>query len=84
MPNATPSTAAPIDATQRKWIVGIIVATLTTLAIVIAVLARGGRPDPPTLRAAATLLDAPGDSMSAMTHAGRTPSQTIAVGRRSI
>jgi len=84
MPRTTPSTAAPIDATQRKWIVGIIVATLTTLAIVIADLARGGRPDPPTLRAAATLLDAPGDSMSAMTHAGRTDSQTIAVGRRSI
>jgi len=57
MPRTTPSTAAPIDATQRKWIVGIIVATLTTLAIVIADLARGGRPDPPTLRAAATLLD---------------------------
>ena len=57
MPRTTPSTAAPIDATQRKWIVGIIVVTLTTLAIVIADLARGGRPDPPTLRAAATLLD---------------------------
>src|SRR5512143_2487394 len=42
---------------QRKLIVGIVLATLLTLAIVIADLASGGRPDPPTLRAAATLLD---------------------------
>jgi hypothetical protein len=42
---------------QRKWIVAIVIATLVTLAIVIADLARGGRPDPPALRAAATLLD---------------------------
>src|SRR5512138_35726 len=46
-----------IDATQRKVIVGIIIATVMALAIVIADLASGGRPDPPTLRAAATLLD---------------------------
>ena len=46
-----------IDATQRKLIIGIVMATLLTLAIVIADLAIGGRPDPPTLRAAATLLD---------------------------
>jgi len=46
-----------IDATQRKLIVGIVIATLMALAIVIADLASGGRPDPPTLRAAATLLD---------------------------
>jgi hypothetical protein len=40
-----------IDATQRKLIVGIVMATLIVLAIVIADLASGGRPDPPTLRA---------------------------------
>ena len=51
------STARSIDATQRALIVGIVVATLLALAIVIADLAGGGRPDPPTLRAAATLLD---------------------------
>ena len=51
------STATSIDATQRKLIVGIVIATLLTLAIVIADLASGGRPDPPALRAAATLLD---------------------------
>ena len=45
------------DATQRKPIVGIVIATLVALAITIADLAIGGRPDPPTLRAAATLLD---------------------------
>jgi hypothetical protein len=46
-----------MDATQRKLIVGIIVATVMILAIVIVVLASGGRPDPPALRAVATLLD---------------------------
>jgi hypothetical protein len=51
------STATSIDATQRKLIVGIVIATLITWAIVTADLARGGRPDPPTLRAEATLLD---------------------------
>jgi len=51
--------AASIDAAQRKLIVGIVVATLMALAIVIADLATGGRPDPPALRAAATLLDGP-------------------------
>jgi hypothetical protein len=43
--------------TQRKLIAGIVMATLMALALVIADLARGGRADPPTLRAAATLLD---------------------------
>jgi len=57
MPKSTSSTATSIDATQRKLIVGIVIATLTALAIAIAALAIGGRPDPPTLRAAATLLD---------------------------
>ena len=51
------ATATSIDATQRKLIVGIVIATLLALLIVIADLASGGRPDPPTLRAAATLLD---------------------------
>jgi hypothetical protein len=48
-----------IHATERKLIVGIVITTLVTLAIVVADLASGGRPDPPTLRAAATLLDGP-------------------------
>ena len=38
---------ALIDATQRKRIASILVATLVTLAIVTADLAMGGRPDPP-------------------------------------
>ncbi len=50
---------ARIGETQRKLIVAIVVATLTALVIVIVDLAIGGRPDPPTLRAAATLLDGP-------------------------
>jgi hypothetical protein len=51
------TTATSIDATQRKLIVGIVIATLMALIIVIADLASGGRPDPPALRAAAALLD---------------------------
>src|SRR5262245_33845766 len=51
------STATSIDATQRRLIIGVVMATLLTLSVVIADLAIGGRPDPPTLRAAATLLD---------------------------
>ena len=46
-------------ATQRRLIIGIVIATLTTFAIVIGDLAVGGRRDPPELRAAATLLDGP-------------------------
>jgi hypothetical protein len=57
MPGSTTSTATSIDATQRRLIVGIVLVTLMAWAIVIADLAIGGRPDPPTLRAAATLLD---------------------------
>ncbi|HKE84462.1 MAG TPA: hypothetical protein VKB50_11930 [Vicinamibacterales bacterium] len=57
MPRSTASTATSIDATQRRLIVGIVMVTLMAWAIVIADLAIGGRPDPPTLRAAATLLD---------------------------
>jgi len=51
------STPTSIDAAQRKLIVGIVLFTLVALAIAIADLASGGRPDPPALRAAATLLD---------------------------
>ncbi|MEW9571494.1 glycoside hydrolase family 2 [Rhodanobacter sp. Si-c] len=47
----------PIDSTQRKLFIGIAAATLLALVIVIADLAGGGRPDPPALRAAASLLD---------------------------
>ncbi len=46
-----------IDTTQRRLFVLIILATLLASAIVIGDLARGGRADPPSLRAAATLLD---------------------------
>lgn len=46
-----------LDATPRRPIVAIIVTTLMALIVVIADLASGGRPDPPALRAAATLLD---------------------------
>jgi len=48
-----------VDPAQRKWIVGIVVATLVVSLAVIADLASGGRPDPQPLRAAATLLDGP-------------------------
>jgi hypothetical protein len=51
------STASSIDATRRRLDAGIVVATLLTLAAVIADLAIGGRPDPKALRAAATTLD---------------------------
>jgi hypothetical protein len=47
------------DATQRKWIIGIVLASLLIFTGVAADLATGGRPDPPALRAAATLLDGP-------------------------
>ena len=45
------------DPTQRKLMVGIVIGTLLAVALLVADLARGGRPDPPALRAAATLLD---------------------------
>ena len=44
-------------ATQRRLLVGIVLATLLATAVGIVALARGGRSDPPALRAAATLLD---------------------------
>jgi hypothetical protein len=46
-----------IDATQRRLFVCIALATVLTLALVTADLVRGGQPDPPSLRGAATLLD---------------------------
>ena len=46
-----------IDATQRRLFVWIALATLLMWAITIGDLARGGRPDPPALRAASMLLD---------------------------
>jgi hypothetical protein len=46
-----------LDATQRKLMPGIAMLSLLALAGVIADLASGGRPDPPALRAQATLLD---------------------------
>ncbi|HYV18762.1 MAG TPA: glycoside hydrolase family 2 [Verrucomicrobiae bacterium] len=49
--------ATSLEATQRRLNVGIVIATLLTLAAVIVDLAIGGRPDPPELRAAATMLD---------------------------
>jgi hypothetical protein len=57
MPASASPTAASIDATQRKLIVGIVIATLLTTALMVVVLATGGRPDPAPLRAASTLLD---------------------------
>jgi hypothetical protein len=57
MPSSIAPTAPRIDAVQRKLIVGIVIAALLTLAIVTVDLAIGGRPDPPDVRAAATLLD---------------------------
>src|SRR5690349_17411219 len=48
-----------VDPAQRKWVIGIVVATLIVSLAVIVDLASGGRPDPQPLRAAATLLDGP-------------------------
>jgi hypothetical protein len=56
-PSSLPSTATSADATQRRWIAGIVFVTLMTVAALIVVLAIGGRPDPAPLRAASTLLD---------------------------
>ena len=53
----TPNQQLGIDASERKRIIGILLATVILWVTVIGVLARGGRPDPPGLRAAATILD---------------------------
>ena len=47
----------PADAIRGRLYAGIILATLLASALAIGALALGGRPDPPSLRAAATLLD---------------------------
>ena len=57
MSESISSTATVSDATQRRLIAGIVITTLVACVLVVADLASGGRPDPPTLRAAATLLD---------------------------
>ncbi|MEO6689323.1 MAG: glycoside hydrolase family 2 [Dokdonella sp.] len=46
-----------IDTSQRRLFASMILATLLAWVIVIGALARGGRADPPSLRAAATLLN---------------------------
>ena len=43
--------------TRRGLVIGVVLATLLATTVVIASLALGGRQDPPSLRAAATLLD---------------------------
>ncbi len=53
------ATGTSIDETKRKLIDGVVMVTVLAFTIVIADLAIGGRPDPPTLRASATLLDGP-------------------------
>src|SRR5580765_3018944 len=51
------SIGKPPNSPRRMLVVWIVIVTLIALGSVIADLARGGRPDPPALRAAATLLD---------------------------
>ncbi len=48
-----------VNSSPRIFLVWIVIITLIALGGVIAVLAIGGRPDPPALRAAAPLLDGP-------------------------
>src|SRR5580765_1956564 len=51
------SIGKPPNSPRRMLVVWIVIVTLIALGGVIVDLAGGGRPDPPTLRAAATLLD---------------------------
>jgi hypothetical protein len=51
------STDLSIRATQGRLMVAVVAATFLALALTIVVLAIGGRPDPPRLRAAVTVLD---------------------------
>lgn len=53
------STPPAADATQRRLMAGIAMATLVIVVAMVADLAIGGRPDPRPLRAASTLLDGP-------------------------
>jgi hypothetical protein len=55
--STTSSAATPLGAFHRKLIVAIVFGTLLAWTVVVVDLARGGRADPPELRAAATLLD---------------------------
>lgn len=57
MPESQALVTTSTHPSQRKLMAAIVIAPLLTFAIVVADLARGGRPDPPALRAAATLLD---------------------------
>ena len=50
------TTVTSTHATHRKQVVSILIATLLIFAVVMVDLATGGRPDPPALRARATLL----------------------------
>jgi hypothetical protein len=59
MPQSAASPAPATDATQRRLIAGIVIATMLTVVLMIADLAIGGRPDPVPLRSASTLLDGP-------------------------
>ncbi|HSQ31463.1 MAG TPA: hypothetical protein VLN49_16520 [Gemmatimonadaceae bacterium] len=52
-----PSTGKPLHSPRWMLVAWIVIVTLIAVGGVIADLASGGRPDPPTLRAAATLLD---------------------------
>lgn len=54
-----PLSPTPSIESLPKLAVGIVIVSLVTLALVLADLAVGGRPDPPALRSAATLLDGP-------------------------
>ena len=54
---AASSIGVSLNSQRRILTVWIVIVTLIVLGGVIADLASGGRPDPPTLRAAATLLD---------------------------
>ena len=56
-PGMVTATATSNRAPQRTRIVAVLIATLLVFAVVMADLATGGRPDPPALRAQATLLD---------------------------
>ena len=50
------SAAKSIHPAQRKLMAGIVIVTLLFLAVVVVDLSHGGRPDPPALRTASTLL----------------------------
>ena len=57
LPHGNVHSVSESKSTRRRLIAVIVVATLIVLVLVIVDLAIGGRPDPPQLRAAATLLN---------------------------